>query len=188
MAKAMRFGGVLVLTVLACTKPASADSAAPGDDDAAAAKPAKKHDMLAVGAPVPALQTTAHNGTAIDLAAITQPTVVYFYPKDDTPGCTKEACAFRDAWDKYTAASVGVIGVSSDTDESHRKFAEKHEFVVPLVADRDHAWAHAFGVPMRLGMTMRVSFLVKDGKIAKVYPDVDPAIHSDEVLRDAAAL
>lgn len=187
MSTVTRFGAVLVLTVLACTKPASADSSAPGE---AAGGSGKKHKtMLAAGAPVPALKTTAHNGTVVDLAALQQPTVVYFYPRDDTPGCTKEACAFRDAWDKYTAASVGVVGVSSDDDASHRKFAEKHKFVFPLIADRSHAWAHAFGVPMRLGMTMRVSFLLgKDGKIAKVYPDVDPAIHSDEVLRDAAAL
>ncbi|MBC8071534.1 MAG: peroxiredoxin [Deltaproteobacteria bacterium] len=183
MPTVMRLAAVLVLTVLACTKPANADSSTPSEG------PAKPQEMLTAGAPVPALKTTAHNGTVVDLASMGQPTVVYFYPKDDTPGCTKEACAFRDAWDKYTAASVGVVGVSSDDDESHRKFAEKHKFVFPLIADRDHAWAHAFGVPMRLGMTMRVSFLIgKDGKIAKVYPDVDPAIHSDEVLRDAAAL
>ncbi len=171
------------LVVLACTKPAGPDSSTP------TGQPAKRDGLVAVGEPAPPLHTTAHDGSTVDLATLTQPTVVYFYPKDDTPGCTKEACAFRDAWDEFTAASVGVIGVSSDTDESHRKFAEKYKFVFPLVADRDHAWAHAFGVPMRMGMTMRVSFLIgKDGKIAKVYPDVDPAIHSDEVLRDAAAL
>jgi peroxiredoxin Q/BCP len=180
----------LTMAVLAgCTKPAAPESpdgpAAQTDTKA----PGRRGDLLAVGDEVPALVTTAHDGSTVDLRKLAQPTVVYFYPRDDTPGCTKEACAFRDAWDKYTAASIGVVGVSSDDDESHRAFATKYKFVFPLIADRDHAWAHAFGVPMRLGMTARVSFLVgKDGKIAKVYPDVDPAVHSDEVLKDAAGL
>ena len=74
-------------------------------------------------------------GTPLSLSALRgRPVVLFFYPKDDTPGCTKEACAFRDAWDEYTAASVGVVGVSSDDDASHRKFAEKYGFVFPLVA------------------------------------------------------
>ena len=183
----------LVMSVLVgCSKPTVPEqSSAPTDQTGAStgATPKKRGEPLAVGDEVPALTTIAHDGSTIDLRKLGRPTIVYFYPKDDTPGCTKEACAFRDAWDKFTAASVGVVGVSSDDDESHRAFAAKYHFVFPLIADRDHAWAHAFGVPMRLGMTARVSFLVdKDGKIAKVYPDVDPAIHSDEVLKDASAL
>ncbi|HWB78699.1 MAG TPA: peroxiredoxin [Nannocystaceae bacterium] len=183
----------LAMSVLvACAKPTAPEPSNNPSDQASAetgAAPAKRKSLLAVGDEVPALTTAAHDGSTIDLRKLGRPTIVYFYPKDDTPGCTKEACAFRDAWDKFTAASVGVVGVSSDDDESHRAFAKKYEFVFPLIADRDHTWAHAFGVPMRLGMTARVSFLVgADGKIAKVYPDVDPAIHSDEVLKDAAAL
>lgn len=179
----------LVMSVLvACAKPAAPDQSSTPTGETGAA-PAKRDGLLAVGDEVPALTTKAHDGSTIDLRNLGRPTIVYFYPKDDTPGCTKEACAFRDAWDKFTAASVGVVGVSSDDDASHRAFAEKYKFVFPLVADEQHAWAHAFGVRLRMGMTERVSFLVgKDGKIAKVYPDVDPAIHSDEVLKDAAAL
>jgi thioredoxin-dependent peroxiredoxin len=173
----------VLLAVAACAPTPATTSPAP--TTSASAEPA----LLTVGAPAPALTATAHDGTSLDLRALGRPTVVYFYPKDDTPGCTAEACAFRDAWDKYTAAKVGVIGVSSDDDASHRAFAEKHRFTFPLVADVDHAWATAFGVPMRGGMTARVSFLIgADGTVAKVYPEVDPGIHSDEVLRDAAAL
>lgn len=180
----------LLLTAIACNKTATAQPTDPATTDSATTDTAAPAGgLLAAGAPAPALKKTAHNGEAIDLAALGKPTIVYFYPKDDTPGCTAEACAFRDAWDKYTAAGVGVIGVSSDSDASHRAFAEKYTFAFPLVADEDHAWATAFGVPMQGGMTARVSFLVgKDGTIAKVYPDVDPGLHSDEVLRDAAAL
>ncbi|WP_437585639.1 peroxiredoxin [Sorangium sp. So ce1000] len=115
--------------------------------------------------------------------------VVYFYPKDGTPGCTEEACAFRDAWDRFTQANVQVLGVSSDTRESHEAFATEHRLPFPILVDTDHTWATAFGVPMRLGSTARVTFLVDpDGKIAKVYPDVDPGVHADEVLKDAAQL
>ncbi len=170
-----------LLCLTACTQPGLGEAATP---DGADTQP-----MLQAGAQAPALKTTAHNGAVIDLSTLSQPTVVYFYPKDDTPGCTAEACAFRDAWDRYTAAQVGVVGVSSDSDASHREFATKHGFTFPLVADEDHTWAKAFGVPMRGKMTARVSFLIgTDGTIAKVYPAVDPGVHSDEVLADALAL
>jgi peroxiredoxin Q/BCP len=115
--------------------------------------------------------------------------VVYFYPKDGTPGCTKEACAFRDAWDKYKNANVQVFGVSADEAKSHAEFAKEQKLPFPILADPEHHWASAFGVKTTLGMDSRVSFLLdKNGKVAKVYPDVDPAIHADEVLRDVAAL
>jgi thioredoxin-dependent peroxiredoxin len=145
---------------------------------------------LAVGAPAPALQAVAHDGTQIDLTSLQgKPTLVYFYPKDDTPGCTKEACAFRDVWTRYEAAGVRIVGVSSDSNESHREFAKEHQLPFPLIADEEHAWANAFGVDTTLGMTSRDSFLIgKDGKVAKVYRGVDPGVHADEVLADAKAL
>jgi thioredoxin-dependent peroxiredoxin len=115
--------------------------------------------------------------------------VVYFYPKDNTPGCTKEACAFRDAWDRYQKANVQIFGVSADDQRSHEAFAKEQKLPFPILADPGHAWSKAFGVSTRLGMAARVSFLIDaNGKVAKVYPDVDPGVHAGDVLKDAAAL
>src|SRR5262249_54224283 len=102
--------------------------------------------LLEVGALAPDLSATAHDGTAIALRSLGKPAVVYFYPKDDTPGCTKEACAFRDIWTEYQQAGVLVLGVSTDDDASHREFAEKYELTFPLIADTDESWAKSFGV------------------------------------------
>lgn len=145
---------------------------------------------IAEGANVPALSADAHDGTTVNLAELGgKPTLIYFYPKDGTPGCTKEACAFRDAWKKYDDAGVQIIGVSSDSNESHAKFAKEHDLQFPLIADEDGSWAKAFGVGATLGMAARDSFLIgPDGTIAKVYPGADPAVHAEEVLRDAKAL
>jgi peroxiredoxin Q/BCP len=145
--------------------------------------------LLEVGAEAPDLSATAHDGTPIALRTLGKPAVVYFYPKDDTPGCTKEACAFRDIWNEYEKAGVLVIGVSTDDDASHREFATKHELTFPLIADTDKAWAKAFGVPVKAGFAERVSFLLDaNGKLANVYPGVDPGVHAREVLDDAAKL
>lgn len=145
---------------------------------------------IAEGAEAPALSARAHDGTDVNLADLGgKPTLVYFYPKDGTPGCTTEACAFRDVWKKYDDAGVLIVGVSADSNESHAEFAEEHGLPFPLIADEDGVWAKAFGVGATLGMTARDSFLIgPDGTIAKVYPGVDPGVHADEVLRDATAL
>ena len=146
--------------------------------------------MLTEGASAPALRKVAHDGTEIDLQKLEgKPMLVYFYPKDSTPGCTKEACAFRDVWKRYEEAGVRVVGVSADGDESHRAFAKEHQLPFPLIADEDLVWANAFGVDTTLGMTNRDSFLIApDGKVAKVYRGVDPGVHAEEVLADAKAL
>lgn len=145
--------------------------------------------MLQRGAPVPALSGTDQNGVKHSLAELgARPAVVYFYPKDATPGCTKEACAFRDAWDKYQAANVAVFGVSNDDRASHAEFASEHHLPFPLIDDSSGDWAKAFGVKSTLGFYSRVSFLIANGKVAKVYPDVDPGVHAAQVLADAAAL
>lgn len=145
--------------------------------------------LLQAGKSAPALTATAHDGTSIDLQELGKPVVVYFYPKDDTPGCTAEACAFRDIWTKYEAAGVTVIGVSTDDVDSHREFAHKHELPFPLVADTDQTWAKAFGVPLKAGYAERVSFLIgADSRIARVYPGVDPGVHAEQVLQHAAEL
>ncbi|PRP99008.1 putative peroxiredoxin bcp [Enhygromyxa salina] len=145
--------------------------------------------LLEAGVQAPKLEATAHDGTELTLGSLAKPAVVYFYPADDTPGCTKEACAFRDIWSEYEAAGVMVIGVSTQDNESHREFAEKHEIPFPLVADTDKRWATAFGVKLRGGYAARVSFLLdRDGKVVEVYPGVDPGVHAREVLDDAAKL
>lgn len=148
--------------------------------------------MLPVGASAPDFQATTKTGDPVKLSSMLaepEAVVVYFYPKDETPGCTKEACAFRDAWTKFTNKHVGLIGVSRDTEQSHREFVKKHELPFPLAADEDGKIAQSWGVKSTLGMSERVSFLVdKDGKVIKVWPKVDPAIHADEVLAAADAL
>jgi peroxiredoxin Q/BCP len=117
-------------------------------------------------------------------------TVLYFYPKDDTPGCTKEACAFRDRMDDYRRANVRVYGVSLDPPESHRRFREKHGLNFPLLTDKGGRAAEALGVLREnREKANRVTFLLgPNATIAKVYPEVSPETHADEILEDAASL
>jgi thioredoxin-dependent peroxiredoxin len=156
----------------------------------ATARPDGGEGLLPVGSSPPALSAVDQHGKTRALAEEQgHPTVVYFYPRDGTPGCTAEACAFRDTWDRFQKAGVQVLGVSSDDQKSHEEFAKEEKLPFPILADPSLVWAKAFGVPIRLGMTGRVSFLLDaKGKIAKVYPDVDPALHADQVLDDAAKL
>ena len=115
--------------------------------------------------------------------------VVYFYPADGTPGCTKEACAFRDAWTKLDQAGIVVLGVSSNSAESHKKFQEAHHLPFALAADESGAIASSYGVSKKLWGYDRVSFLIgKDGKVAKVWPSVDPGVHANEVIDEASKL
>jgi peroxiredoxin Q/BCP len=153
-----------------------------------ATRPDGQTGLLPQGASAPALTANDHRGQAVSLTAST-PTLVYFYPKDGTPGCTKEACALRDAWERYQKAALRVVGVSSDSNESHQKFAAEHGLPFSLIADADNAWAKAFGVGSFAGMDSRVSFLIDaHNKVVKVYEDVDPGVHADQVLKDAQAL
>ena len=117
-------------------------------------------------------------------------TVLYFYPKDDTPGCTKEACAFRDRMANYDEAGIQVYGVSLDSPESHRRFREKHNLNFPLLTDEGGRAADALGVLREGGKKAnRVTFLLDpDGKVARVYPEVSPETHADEILQDAASI
>jgi thioredoxin-dependent peroxiredoxin len=126
--------------------------------------------------------------SAGDLGA--QKTVLYFYPKDDTPGCTREACAFRDRMADYREADIQVYGVSLDSPESHRRFREKYGLNFPLLTDEGGRAAEALGVLREGGeKANRVTFLLDaGGKISKVYPEVSPETHADEILEDAASL
>ena len=142
--------------------------------------------MLTVGAVAPDVRGTDQNGRSVALHDRKgQPAIVYFYPKDGTPGCTKEACAFRDAFDKFSQRGVTIFGVSRDDEESHKKFREEHNLPFPLVADPDGNVQKAYGVPNKFpGIAERVTFLIAaDGRIAKVWPEVDPGVHADEVWK-----
>lgn len=122
--------------------------------------------------------------------------LLYFYPKDDTPGCTKEACSFRDNFPKFAAGSCRVIGVSTDTVTSHKKFVDKYGLPFILLADPEKKVVETYGVWGRkkfMGReydgTKRTSFLINPkGKIAKIYEEVKPELHPLEVLADMAAL
>jgi peroxiredoxin Q/BCP len=116
-------------------------------------------------------------------------TVLYFYPKDDTPGCTKEACAFRDRMDDYRNADIQVYGVSLDSPESHRQFRQKYGLNFPLLTDEGGRAAQTLGVLSDRGLANRVTFLLDpDGKVVRAYPEVSPETHADDILEDAASL
>jgi peroxiredoxin Q/BCP len=155
-----------------------------------ASRPDGQVGLLPTGSAAPDLSAPDQTGKVRRIAEERgHPLVVYFYPKDGTPGCTKEACAFRDAWDRYKQAGVQIFGVSADDQKSHEQFAKEQHLPFPIVADPAHAWSAAFGVSTKLGMDSRVSFLIDPtGKVARIYPKVDPALHADDVLNDAAAL
>lgn len=131
----------------------------------------------------PAFSAPDQTGTPRTLAACAgHPVILYFYPKDGTPGCTKEACAFRDAWSKLQAKGAIVYGVSSDSVERHAAFVAEHQLPFSLLSD-DGAMRKAYGVSSTLGYSSRVTFVIdRHGRIARVFPDVDPAQHVTEVL------
>jgi peroxiredoxin Q/BCP len=141
-------------------------------------------------ASAPAFSAPDQTGSTHTLASYRgRPLVLFFYPKDGTPGCTKEACAFRDAWSKLQATGAAVVGVSRDGVEKHAAFAKEHSLPFPLLADEDGTICKAYGVKQTLGMASRVTFLVDpEGRIARTWPDVDPAIHATEVLAAIEAL
>jgi len=119
-----------------------------------------------------------------------RPVVLYFYPKDDTPGCTKEACAFRDAYSDFKKAGAVVLGVSTDPVKSHQKFVDKFSLPFPLLSDTEKEIVSAYGVwgeksfmGRKYMGTHRVTFLIgADGRIAKIWPEVKPEAHAEEVL------
>jgi peroxiredoxin Q/BCP len=143
------------------------------------------------GQSLPDLDLTTESGEHIGTQDLTgQKTVLYFYPADDTPGCTKEACAFRDRMDDYAQAEIQVYGVSLDSPESHRAFREKYNLNFPLLTDEEGRASEALGVLREnRKRTNRVTFLLDpEGRISKVYPEVSPETQADEILEDAATL
>jgi len=149
--------------------------------------------LLEVGAKAPNFQTTDQDGKPLSLADFKgQSVVLYFYPKDDTPGCTKEACGFRDGWAKFRKRKIAVVGVSVDDAKSHRKFVEKYSLPFTLAADTDKSIVKAYGVWGQKSMygrkymgTLRVTYLIDaKGKIAAVWPKVKPEGHAEEILKN----
>lgn len=147
--------------------------------------------MLKEGARAPQFSTTDANGDKVSLKDLLgEKVVLYFYPKDDTPGCTKEACSFRDAFAKFKRRGIKVLGVSPDSETSHKKFAAKYKLPFTLLADTGHAIADAYGVygeKKFMGRTymgvIRTTFLIDEkGKIAKIFEKVKPEEHAEEVL------
>ena len=148
------------------------------------ARPDGGKGLLPVGTLAPDVVGERPDGTSARLSELRgHPALVYFYPADETPGCTKEACAFRDAFKEYDALHVTIFGVSRDSEESHAEFRAKHALPFPLVSDEDGAVSQAYGVSSTMGLAARVSFLIgPDGRVARVWPDVDPGVHAKEVL------
>ena len=151
------------------------------------------NDQVVVGEPAPEFELPDQNGQLHSLEDYRdQWVVLYFYPKDETPGCTTEACEFRDNIFAFKDLNAQILGVSLDDVESHKAFAENHGLPFPLLADVDGTTSTAYGVKTRMfGMTVakRQTFIIgPDGSVAMHYEKVDPSEHSKQVLADLAEL
>jgi len=138
---------------------------------------------LAVGTDAPAFTTKDTNGNTVSLSDFAGKTVVlYFYPKDDTPGCTKQACSFRDAQAQYQGKNVVVLGVSADDEVSHQAFTQKFNLNFPLLADKDKSLIQAYDVDGG-GYAKRVTYVIDpNGKITHVDANVSTTTHASDVL------
>jgi peroxiredoxin Q/BCP len=173
--------------------PAPPPAAKPGEPapapGAGAKPPAPEPALLAVGAPAPDFSSEAHTGEKVVLSKLKGKYVVlYWYPKDDTPGCTKEACDFRDNWARLQKSGVAVFGISTQDNASHKAFAEKHKLPFPLLPDEKGDIAKKSGVPVVDGKARRITYLIgKDGKVKHVWPKVTPVGHAGEILAQIEA-
>jgi peroxiredoxin Q/BCP len=148
------------------------------------------------GSQAPDFELKSDAGETVKLSQFRgRPVVLYFYPRDDTPGCTKEACAFRDSYDEYLARDAVILGVSRDGEESHRKFKSKYDLPFTLLSDPDHVVAEAYGVWAEKSMYGRKSMgivrstfvIAADGTIARAMRGIKVPGHSDKVLEALAA-
>jgi peroxiredoxin Q/BCP len=152
--------------------------------------------MIAEGQPAPDFELTDDAGEKIRLSSLRgKPVVLYFYPKDDTPGCTAQACGIRDVYGEFERAGAVVLGVSPDDERSHVKFKEKYDLPFTLLADTDHTVAEEFGVwgeksfagRKYMGVNRSTFVIDADGNVKKVMHDVKPATHADDVLAALAS-
>lgn len=151
----------------------------------------KDNDKLKVGDKAPDFKLPDANGKYYSLSDYhgKNPVVLYFYPKANTPGCTKQACGIRDEWSKFEKNGIQVFGVSVDSKEAIKKFIDEYGLNFPLLSDEDKKVCKAYGVLNRLGFAMRVTFIIdKEGKIAHIIENVDVNTHSKEVLELASKL
>ena len=148
-------------------------------------------DWIEEGTRAPAFTLPTHDGGKLALSSLKgAPVVLYFYPKDDTPGCTREACGFRDAADRFAAAGAVILGVSRDSAAAHATFRSKHRLPFTLLVDADHAVAEKYGAWREKTLygkkswgIVRSTFVIDaDGKVAKVFRSVKPDGHAEQVL------
>jgi len=153
--------------------------------------------MLEEGQPAPDISLVSDTGATVSLSGLRgKPVVLYFYPKDDTPGCTRQACGVRDNWESFEKAGAAVYGVSPDGEGSHVKFKEKYSLPFTLLSDPEREAAKAFGVWVEktnygkttMGIERSAFVIDSDGNIAKVLRKVNPDEHADKVLAALAAL
>jgi len=147
--------------------------------------------VIEEGQPAPDFELPTDDGETVSLSSLRgKPVVLYFYPKDDTPGCTAQACGIRDVYGEFEQAGAVVLGVSPDDERSHVKFKEKYDLPFALLADTDHSVAEQYGVwgeKKYMGRTYigvkRSTFVIDEaGNVKKVMLDVKPATHADDVL------
>ena len=148
--------------------------------------------MLKEGDAAPDFEARDAGGNVVKLSNLRgRKVVLYFYPKDDTPGCTKEACSFRDSFAEFRGRGIEVLGVSTDDEKSHRKFAEKYGLPFTLLADTDHRVADLYGVygekqfmgRKYMGVERKTFLVDEEGRLRKVFDKVKVDEHADEVLR-----
>jgi peroxiredoxin Q/BCP len=141
--------------------------------------------MVEEGKPAPDFELESDNGETVRLSELRgKPVVLYFYPKDDTPGCTRQACGIRDAWTEFQRAGAEIFGISADTQASHDRFKSKYSLPFTLLADPEHQLAEPYGVGREGKRSYeRSTFVIDaDGNVAKIMRRVNPDRHADQVL------
>jgi thioredoxin-dependent peroxiredoxin len=146
--------------------------------------------MVAEGQEAPDFELTSDSGEKVRLSSLRgKPVVLYFYPRSDTPGCTRQACAIRDSWGEFERRGVVVVGVSSDAENAQARFKQKYHLPFTILADPERTLGEAYGVAQEgKSSYSRSTFLIdRDGTVTKVMRRVDPGTHAEQVLEALAA-